>query len=217
MSDQTPPERIAELEDRIEQLEATIRKMLPGRRDAMKLGGAAALGAAAFSGTASAGSSQVGTIGDSNNLVDIEAEDVNVSDTINGASVSGAAAGEALTSDGSGGLTFAEAGGGIPPNFTYVDQSSNRSLDTTFTNNSGKALLVNVTVRIDENGAGVFLLRPRVDGQVILQAIQELSSGSFGEQHALTVNFFVPDGSDYKAETFAITNPNLLTWTEAEM
>jgi len=34
MSDQTPPERIAELEDRIEQLEATIRKMLPGRRDA---------------------------------------------------------------------------------------------------------------------------------------------------------------------------------------
>jgi len=83
MSDQTPPERIAELEDRIEQLEATIRKMLPGRRDALKLGGAAALGAAAFSGTASAGSSQVGTIGSSSDRVDINAEDIDVSDTIN--------------------------------------------------------------------------------------------------------------------------------------
>jgi len=84
MSDQTPPERIAELEDRIEQLEATIRKMLPGRRDVMKLGGAAALGAAAFSGTASAGSSQVGTIGDASNLVDVHAEDLFDVDTING-------------------------------------------------------------------------------------------------------------------------------------
>jgi len=82
MSDETPPERIYELENRIEQLEATIRKMLPGRRDAMKLGGAAVIGAATMSGTASAGSSQVGTIGDSNNLVDVEAEDIDVSDTL---------------------------------------------------------------------------------------------------------------------------------------
>jgi hypothetical protein len=84
MSDQTPPERIAELEDRIEQLEANIRKMLPGRRDAMKLGGAAVIGAAAMSGTASAGSSQVGTIGDGSNLVDVHAEDLFNVDTING-------------------------------------------------------------------------------------------------------------------------------------
>jgi len=75
---------IAELEHRIEQLEATIAKMLPGRRDALKLGGAAALGAAAFSGTASAGSSQVGTIGDASNLVDVHAEDLFNVDTING-------------------------------------------------------------------------------------------------------------------------------------
>jgi len=75
---------IAELEDRIEQLEATIAKMLPGRRDAMKLGGAAVIGAAAMSGTASAGSSQVGTIGDGSNLVDVHAEDLFNVDTING-------------------------------------------------------------------------------------------------------------------------------------
>jgi len=77
-------EKIQRLEDRIDELEATIKKMLPGRRDALKLGGAAALGAAAFSGTASAGSSQVGTIGDASNLVDVHAEDLFNVDTING-------------------------------------------------------------------------------------------------------------------------------------
>jgi len=77
-------DKIERLEDRIEQLEATIAKMLPGRRDAMKLGGAAVLGAAAMSGTASAGSSQVGTIGDPSNLVDVHAEDLFNVDTING-------------------------------------------------------------------------------------------------------------------------------------
>jgi hypothetical protein len=77
-------EKIQRLEDRIDELEATIKKMLPGRRDALKLGGAAALGAAAFSGTASAGSSQVGTIGDASNLVDVHAEDLFDVDTMNG-------------------------------------------------------------------------------------------------------------------------------------
>jgi len=77
-------EKIQRLEDRIDELEATIKKMLPGRRDALKLGGAAALGAAAFSGTASAGSSQVGTIGDGSNPVDVHAEDLFDVDTING-------------------------------------------------------------------------------------------------------------------------------------
>ena len=77
-------EKIQRLEDRINELEATVRKMLPSRRDALKLGGAAAVGAAAFSGSASAGSSQVGTIGDGSNLVDINAEDIFNLDTING-------------------------------------------------------------------------------------------------------------------------------------
>jgi len=75
-------DKISRLEDRIEQLEATTKKMMPTRREALKFGGAAAIGAAAMSGTASAGSTQVGTIGDSNNLVDIEAEDIDVSDTL---------------------------------------------------------------------------------------------------------------------------------------
>jgi len=73
---------VSQLEQRIDELEDTIRNMLPNRRDVLKAGGAAALGAAAMSGSASAGSSQVGTIGDSNNLVDVEAEDIDVSDTL---------------------------------------------------------------------------------------------------------------------------------------
>ena len=77
-------DKIQRLEERIDQLEDTIAKMLPGRRDALKLGGAAVIGAAAMSGTASAGSSQVGTIGDGSNLVDINAEDIFNLDTING-------------------------------------------------------------------------------------------------------------------------------------
>jgi len=85
MSDKTAPKRIAELEDRIDQLEATIAKMLPGRRDAMKLGGAAVIGAAAMSGTASANAGtdndQVGTIGaDPDDYVDIYVEQIAFSD-----------------------------------------------------------------------------------------------------------------------------------------
>jgi len=80
-------DKIERLEERIEQLEETIAKMLPGRRDALKLGGAAVIGAAAMSGTASAGSSQVGTIGDKDaspaQLVDVHAEDVYIDDKLN--------------------------------------------------------------------------------------------------------------------------------------
>ena len=75
-------DKIERLEERIDQLEATITKMLPGRRDALKLGGAAVIGAAAMSGTASAAddTNQVGTIGDASNNVDIFVESVAFSD-----------------------------------------------------------------------------------------------------------------------------------------
>jgi len=72
----------AELENRIEKLEATIEKMLPGRRDALKMGGAALVGGAVISGTAAAAdeTNQVGTIGDSSNNVDIFVESIAFSD-----------------------------------------------------------------------------------------------------------------------------------------
>jgi len=75
-------EKTRQLENRIETLEATIAKMLPGRRDALKMGGAALVGGAAMSGTASAGSNQVGTIGSASQPVDLESEDINNADTV---------------------------------------------------------------------------------------------------------------------------------------
>jgi len=102
---------VSQLEQRIDELEETIRQMLPSRREALGMGVAGLAGASLMSGTASAGSAQVGTIGDSNNLVDLVAEDVTITDTLNTASLSGAAADEALLSDGSGNLTFGSVGG----------------------------------------------------------------------------------------------------------
>jgi len=71
-----------DLEDRVEQLESTISKMLPSRRDALKLGGAALVGGAAMSGSASAGTQQAGTIGTANDPVDDESEDITNADTV---------------------------------------------------------------------------------------------------------------------------------------
>jgi len=71
-----------DLEDRVEQLESTIEKMLPSRRDALKLGGAALVGGAAMSGSASAGTQQAGTIGTAGAPVDVESEDINNADTL---------------------------------------------------------------------------------------------------------------------------------------
>jgi len=71
-----------DLEDRVDQLESTISKMLPSRRDALKLGGAALVGGAAMSGSASAGTQQAGTIGTANDPVDVESEDINNADTL---------------------------------------------------------------------------------------------------------------------------------------
>jgi len=112
---------VSHLETRIDELEETIRKMLPSRREALGMGVAGLAGASLMSGTASAGSAQVGTIGDNSNLVDLVAEDVTITDTLNTASLSGAAAGEALLSDGSGNLTFGSGGGGILRNGSEID------------------------------------------------------------------------------------------------
>jgi hypothetical protein len=66
-----------QLEDRIDKLEQTVAKMLPGRRDALKMGGAALAGGSLMAGSASAqNSGQVGTIGTDNDRVDVNAEDI---------------------------------------------------------------------------------------------------------------------------------------------
>jgi hypothetical protein len=73
---------VEQLESRIEQLEELVARMMPSRRDALKLGGAAVLGGAAMSSSTSAGTQQAGTIGTAGSPVDVEAEDISASDTI---------------------------------------------------------------------------------------------------------------------------------------
>jgi len=75
-------DKTRQLENRIDKLESTIEKMMPSRRDALKMGGAALVGGAAMSGTASAGTNQVGTIGSQASPVDLESEDINNADTL---------------------------------------------------------------------------------------------------------------------------------------
>jgi len=75
-------DKTRQLENRIDKLESTIEKMMPSRRDALKMGGAALVGGAAMSGTASAGTNQVGTIGSQSSPVDLESEDINNADTV---------------------------------------------------------------------------------------------------------------------------------------
>mgnify|MGYP002761021455 CR=1 FL=1 len=68
-------QRIETLQDRVDELEATVSKMLPSRRDALKLGAAGAVGAVGMAGPASAHkSSQVGTIGTDSDRVALNAE-----------------------------------------------------------------------------------------------------------------------------------------------
>jgi len=70
-------ERIETLQDRVDELEATVSKMLPSRRDALKLGAAGAVGAVGMAGSASAqNSGQTGTIGTDADRVDVNAEDI---------------------------------------------------------------------------------------------------------------------------------------------
>jgi hypothetical protein len=74
--------KVQQLENRIDSLESTIEKMMPSRRDALKMGGAALAGGSLMAGTASAGTNQVGTIGSASQPVDLESEDINNTDTV---------------------------------------------------------------------------------------------------------------------------------------
>jgi len=217
-------DKTRQLENRIDKLESTIEKMMPSRRDALKMGGAALVGGAAMSGTASAGTNQVGTIGSASQPVDLESEDINNADTIstqnidvsqnvNGADTSAASNGEALTSDGSGGLAFATVGGGIPPNFSYQDVTNSRSLDTIFTNTTGKAILVDCHVFSNSVGGGEISVRGFIDGIFAFNNDRR----DMREFDRIPVSLLVPNGVDYQVDTSGNGNPELGRWVEAEL
>jgi hypothetical protein len=78
-TDNTDEPSKAELHDRVQQLESTVAKMMPSRRDALRMGaagiaGAAGLGAASQSADASTGSA--GAIGSSSDRPDLFADEI---------------------------------------------------------------------------------------------------------------------------------------------
>jgi outer membrane murein-binding lipoprotein Lpp len=78
-------EQVEQLENRIDKLESTIETMMPSRRDALKMGGAALVGGSLVAGSASAlpTEDQVGTIGSASQRVDLFAEDIDGLESIN--------------------------------------------------------------------------------------------------------------------------------------
>jgi hypothetical protein len=71
----------AELHDRVQQLESTVEKLMPSRRDALKLGAAGIAGAAGLSATtqtADASTGSAGTIGSSSDRPDAFLDEANV-------------------------------------------------------------------------------------------------------------------------------------------
>jgi hypothetical protein len=69
----------AELHDRVEKLESTVAKMMPSRRDALRMGAAGIAGAAGLSATtqpADASTGSAGTIGSNSDRPDLFADDI---------------------------------------------------------------------------------------------------------------------------------------------
>jgi len=78
-TDNTDEPSKAELHDRVRELESTVEKLMPSRRDALRLGAAGIAGAAGLSATtqpAEASTGSAGQIGDSSNRPDLFADTV---------------------------------------------------------------------------------------------------------------------------------------------
>jgi len=80
-TDTTDEPSKAELHERVQQLESTVEKLMPSRRDALKLGAAGIAGAAGLSATtqpADASTGSAGTIGSSSDRPDAFLDEANV-------------------------------------------------------------------------------------------------------------------------------------------
>lgn len=80
-TDTTDEPSKAELHDRVQQLESTVAKMMPSRRDALRMGAAGIAGAAGLSATtqtADAATGSAGTIGSSSDRPDAFLDEANV-------------------------------------------------------------------------------------------------------------------------------------------
>jgi len=85
-TDTTDEPSKAELHDRVKQLESTVEKLMPSRRDVLRMGAAGLAGAAGLSATSQSVDASVGSagdIGDPNNRPDLFADTVDANTVIN--------------------------------------------------------------------------------------------------------------------------------------
>jgi hypothetical protein len=122
-----------ELHERVEQLESTVEKMMPSRRDALKLGAAGITGAAGLSATtqpAAASTGSAGDIGDPNNRPDLFADEIDANQ-----------------------LTGVSTGGDLPATQVGQDSGTKQPLSVSISNPSSFDQLVCIIqdFRNDEN------------------------------------------------------------------
>lgn len=87
---------------------------------------------------------------------------------------------------------------------SWIDVTSQRSLDTNYTNNTGKAIMV---VQVSEYYGPLDPLEVFIDNVKIMSVDQGDGTGWFGP-----VSFVVPNGSSYRIEKKV--TPNIASWME---
>lgn len=113
--------------------------------------------------------------------------------------------GQVLQSDGDGSFSWG-TGGQLGVGQTWQNLTSSRSLGTTYTNNTGKPIMVNVNCTGQPNHCR---MRLRVDNVVVGEGgVTSLASGAMYP----TVSAIVPNGSTYKAEN--VLGASLQNWAE---
>jgi hypothetical protein len=91
--------------------------------------------------------------------------------------------------------------------------TSNRSLNSSFPNNSGKNLFVTVSVQVTVSSSQIGSIQANVGG--VLGAIAGVTtSGQAYTGLAVSISFIVPNGSSYKVQTSGSGTFVLNNWTE---
>jgi len=154
------------------------------------LGGALNADGQDINNVGSLGANQVGTAG---SPVDVESQDIDNADTVTT---------QDLVVNGTATGPF----GGFDISSGYVDETSNRSLNTTFTNNKGP---IYVSVRVGEGTGNRASHVLKVDGLGVNRYRDE--SGTVD----ISLTGFVPSGSTYLVKTF--TGGSLVKFFELEL
>jgi hypothetical protein len=103
--------------------------------------------------------------------------------------------GQVLTSNGAGALPTFQNAGGIGVGQTWTDVTGSRSSGTTYTNSTGKPIMVNITARHSAYVGTLYTAYLTVGGVQVCE--QYGSNDGSGEYHYLTMSAIVPNGTTY--------------------